>query len=321
MDEYDEEPVKEKRSTLWLKITRFVVQLFFFILFGNLAWIGITFITEPISQGFPLPVMQSYATPGATVAGAYDLFMESLSVGIFPFLAFGIFLLFGIVMGRASCGWVCPFGFILDLCYYIPTKKRVPGYQFNQQLSKVKFAILFLTFFVAIVIGIVVLGGGTPLPIGPFVTNAYSPLDPATTLQAVIPHMIITPGAWPPIEAGFWAIFAPEYAWFWFRVILMLIFLILSVYIGRAWCRWFCPLGGALGLLTPYAIIGVQRNLSKCLGKKCRKCELACPMGVSLLREPWEKITDSNCIMCLKCHEVCEEGAITIKFFKFSRTN
>ena len=318
MDEYDEEPVK-RRSTLWLKVVRLVIQFFFFILLGNLAWMGITFFGQGTNSGFPIPIMQSQSTPFGVIAGAYDVFMVTLAQGVFPFLALGILLLFGIVMGRATCGWVCPFGFVLDLCHYVPARKRVPGYQINQQLSKVKYAVLILTLFVAIAIGIVRLGGGTPLPIYPFSDNAFSPIDPATTLQAVIPHFIITPEMWPTLEEGIWGIFSPDMAWFWFRVIFMVIILFLAVYIGRAWCRWFCPLGAALGMMNPYAIIGVQRNLSKCLGKKCRECELACPMGVSLLREPWEKIIDSNCIMCMKCYDACAEGAITLKLFKFTQ--
>ncbi len=321
MDEYDKEPTEERRNPRWLKVSRLLVQFFFFIFLGNLAWLGITFFGEGFSNGFPVPVMQSQATPYGVIAGAYDVFMTSFAQGIFPFLALGVFLIIGIMMGRATCGWMCPFGFVLDLCYHVPARKRVPGYQINKQLSKVKFGVLVLTFFIAITVGIVRLGGGTPLPIDPFTDNAFGPIDPAGTLQGLIPQLIISPELWPSLEQGIWAIFSVEYAWFWFRVIFMLIILILSVYIGRSWCRWFCPLGAALGMLNPYAIIGVQRNLSTCLGKKCRECELACPMGVSLLREPWEKITDSNCIMCMKCYEVCDEGAITLKLFKFSQSS
>jgi NAD-dependent dihydropyrimidine dehydrogenase PreA subunit len=215
---------------------------------------------------------------------------------------------------------MCPFGFVLDVVHYIPLRKRVPGYQINQQLSKVKFFILGLTFFLAIVIGIVVASGGTPLPLGPFTHNAFAPIDPATTFQAVIPQVFVTPSLWPSLEEGIWAFFGHFEPWFWFRVIFMVIILLLCVYIGRAWCRWFCPLGGMLGVMNPYAVVGVQRNLSKCLGKKCRECELSCPMGVALLREPWEKIRDSNCIMCMKCYEACDEGAITLTFFRFMKS-
>ncbi|NVM55739.1 MAG: 4Fe-4S binding protein, partial [Candidatus Helarchaeota archaeon] len=261
-----------------------------------------------------------HATPGGTIAGAYDVFMESFSNGIFPFLALGVFLIFAILIGRAACGWMCPFGFVLDLCYYVPVRKRHPGYQINQQLSKVKFGMLVLTFFIAIVIGVVRLSGATPLPLGPFTDNPFSPVDPAATFQAVIPQLIINPELWPSLEAGFWNIFSWS-PWFWFRVIFLVIILILCMYIGRAWCRWFCPLGAMLGIMNPYAVVGIQRNLSKCLGKKCRECELACPMGISLLREPWEKITDGNCILCLKCWEACEEGAINLNFLKFKQTS
>ncbi|MHA1130645.1 MAG: 4Fe-4S binding protein [Candidatus Helarchaeota archaeon] len=321
MDEYDEEPLRATRKPLYLRILRFSVQLFFFILFGNFVFMfGFNFFGA-IAQlnGIALPVMQSYATPGTTIVGAYDVFMEALAQGIFPFLALGILLTFGMLIGRATCGWMCPFGFVLDIFYAIPVRKRYPGYQINSQLSKVKFFILGLTFFIAIVFGIVRLGGGTPLPLGPFMDNAFAPIDPATTLQGVIPQLIATPGIWPSLEEGFWAIFSWS-PWFWFRVIFMVIILLLCVYIGRAWCRYFCPLGAMLGIMNPFAIVGVQRNVSKCLGKKCRECELACPMGVPLLRLSWEKITDSNCIYCLKCYETCDEGAITLTFFKFTKT-
>ena len=319
MDEFEEKPEKKGRKRLIVKISRPLVQFFFFLLFGNLAWIGISFFMGSFSRGFPLPVMQSHATPGGTIAGVYDVFMESFSHGIFPFLGIGVFLVFAILIGRGTCGWMCPFGFVQDLCHYVPVRKRVPGYVINRQLSKVKYVILFLTFFLAVVIGLVRLSGGTPLPLGPFTDNPFSPLNPATTAQAVIPLFIITPGAFPSVEEGFWALFSDN-PWFWFQVIFLIIFLILCMYIGRAWCRWFCPLGAMLGIMTPYAVIGVQRNLSKCLGKKCRECELACPMGVPLLREPWEKITDSNCIMCMKCYEACDEGAITLNFLTFKQS-
>lgn len=323
MDEYKEKSQSQGRKPLLLRIFRFFVQLFFFILFGNLVFIfGFNFFGAIAKfNGFPLPIMQSYATPGTTIVGAYDAFMEALSQGVFPFVAFGIVLFFGIIMGRATCGWMCPFGFVLDLCYFIPLRKRYPGYQINSQLSRVKFFILILTFFIAIAFGVTILGGGTPLPLGPFTQNPFAPIDPATTFQAVIPNLILDPAkyGWPSLEEGFWKIFTWS-PWFWFRVIFMVIILLLCVYIGRAWCRWFCPLGAMLGLMSPYAVIGVQRNISKCLGKKCRKCEVACPMGVPLLREPWEKITDSNCIMCLKCYEACEEGAITLTYLKFIKS-
>jgi len=322
MDKIAEIQPFQGHKPLLLKIFRFVVQLFFFILFGNLFFIfGYNFLGS-IAQfnSFPFPVMQSHITPDSTITGAYDVFMEFFAQGLFPFLALGLLLIVGIIIGRATCGWICPFGFVLDLIYYIPVRKRHPGYQINNQLSRLKFFILFLTFFIAIAVGLVRSVGGTPLPLGPFTNNPYSPLDPATTLQGVIPSLIHDPGkyGWPSTE-GFWAIFSWS-PWFWFRVFIMIIILILCAYIGRFYCRYICPLGGMLGLFNAYSIVGVKRNVTKCLGKRCRACEAACPMGVSLLRETWEKITDSNCIFCFKCYEACKEGAIGLSYFKTKQT-
>lgn len=33
----------------------------------------------------------------------------------FPVYALGIVLLFGSILGRAVCGWICPFGFFADI--------------------------------------------------------------------------------------------------------------------------------------------------------------------------------------------------------------
>lgn len=318
MDEIAETAPSQGRKPFLVKIIRVLTQIFFFILFGNLVYIAGFNFFEGIAQfnGFPFPVLQSHITPGTTINGVYDVFMESLSHGILPFLALGVLLIFGILIGRATCGWMCPFGFALDVIYWIPVKKRFPGIQINTQLSKVKFFILFLTFFIAITYGLVRLGGGEPLPIGPFKDNPFSPISPNTTFQALIP---ITISGGVDLSAGFWSVFTAN-PLFLFDIILMVIIFILSAYIGRAWCRYFCPLGGLLGLFNPYSIIGVKRNVTKCLGKKCRACESACPMGVPLLRQTWEKVTDSNCILCFKCYSACDEGAIGLNYFKTKQT-
>ena len=43
-----------------------------------------------------------------------------------PFYVFGVVLAFGTAMGRAICGWLCPFGLILDTCNKVCTHQYKP---------------------------------------------------------------------------------------------------------------------------------------------------------------------------------------------------
>ena len=57
-------------------------------------------------------------------------------------------MMFGTLLGRFICGWLCPFGLVQDLLHKIPflgKKKNLPGHRF---LIYMKYVILvFLSFF------------------------------------------------------------------------------------------------------------------------------------------------------------------------------
>ena len=77
-----------------------------------------------------VPVLNCYSCPGAL--GACPIGSLQAAVGgrqrHFPFYVLGLMMLFGVVLGRAVCGLLCPFGLVQDLLGRIPLPKvRVPG--------------------------------------------------------------------------------------------------------------------------------------------------------------------------------------------------
>jgi ferredoxin len=81
--------------------------------------------------------------------------------------------------------------------------------------------------------------------------------------------------------------------------------LLLNLIAHRAWCRYLCPLGALLGLLSKVSI--VRREVSdKC--SQCGVCARACPTG-TIQPEKGYASDPSECTMCLECVAACPKSA------------
>lgn len=66
--------------------------------------------------------------------------------------------------------------------------------------------------------------------------------------------------------------------------------LIISVFIGRPYCRFLCPYGALLRIVSPFAKWRVTITPDKCI--QCRLCEKSCPFGE--IRLPTPEDSSSN---------------------------
>ena len=73
----------------------------------------------------------------------------------------------------------------------------------------------------------------------------------------------------------------------------------LSTFIGRPYCRYLCPYGGLLSLLSRMSWRGVSVTPDKELD--CGLCDEACPYGaIKDLRA-----ARSSCLYCARCFDYC----------------
>jgi NosR/NirI family nitrous oxide reductase transcriptional regulator len=70
--------------------------------------------------------------------------------------------------------------------------------------------------------------------------------------------------------------------------------LVASIFVRNLYCRFLCPLGAALGLLSKLTIFGIKR-WSEC--SQCQLCEKTCEWGA--IRE--RKIVMTECVRCDDC--------------------
>lgn len=93
-----------------------------------------------------VPGLNCYSCPGAIAScpiGALQALLNQRGFQV-PFAALGVLFLFGSLLGRFVCGWLCPFGLAQDLLHKIPVfhkKKRLP---FHHILKYGKYLVLIL---------------------------------------------------------------------------------------------------------------------------------------------------------------------------------
>jgi ferredoxin-type protein NapH len=287
-------------------------------------------ITCPIWQ------MQSYVFPLWTTGPGYGAYydtggLERLAV------VFATVIVCALLIGRAFCGWLCPFGLYMDVLTKIRgffSKRHLSvSKKTNDQLHQARYVIIAVFMILSIIFGSQLLFGVQLVPEtyrsgfsnaeGGLVTNHLSapfcvicPMRPLCTLSEMgLGYM--------SANYAFGIITGPFYTLgFYVSSINLIVFGVvtaLSLAYRRFWCR-ICPLGGLTALFSSYrpfkkvALTKLVKSEEKCT--HCGVCKRACPTQVT---EIYDKaggdVTTSACILCVRCVEMCPyEGALEIKF-------
>jgi polyferredoxin len=91
---------------------------------------------------------------------------------------------------------------------------------------------------------------------------------------------------------------------------LLFVVLLANRWIPRFWCRVLCPLGATLGLLARHALVGMEKDHSKCTD--CNLCLVDCQGADS--PQGGVKWRQDECHMCLNCETSCPEDVIKFRW-------
>ena len=306
---------KVKGRLLKYSVFRRIVQFCALIFF-----VGVIF-NPRIILPILLPVMWTWGLPNATVGDAFtalQLMLGGWSLGssvVFPWLAIASFLIFGILVGKSLCGWVCPFGLIQDIVGFIKSRKLEISPATHGGLTRLKYLILGIALLVSSTFSAskyLNLHGSYERAFGIFAYAPFTVLSPAETLFSVLPKSLhgfyLTFIEKSFVEALSGILYLPPL--FWLQVLILIGTIMLAAYVQRGWCRYFCPHGAIMAFMNRFSFIGLHRDPVKCAKGECRECVKACPMKVRILDLPWKKFSDPECIYCMKCADVCPNGAI-----------
>ena len=237
-----------------------------------------------------VPGLNCYSCPGAAGACPLGALQNALASSgkRAPYYMFGIIMLYGIILGRTICGFLCPFGLIQDLLHKIKTPKLKKN-RVTKVLSYFKYVLLVL--FV-VIFPLAYALKDMPLP------GFCKYICPAGTLGGAISLLLN------PKNEGMFEMLGPLFTW---KFALLAIILAACVFIYRAFCRFICPLGALYGLFNKFAILGIKLEKPKCTN--CGLCLSKCQMDI-------REVGDHECINCGECMSVCPTKAISWRGYK-----
>ena len=233
-----------------------------------------------------VPGLNCYSCPGAVGACPMGAFQNALAESNTraPYYILGILALFGLMLARTICGFLCPIGLCQELLYKIRTPKLKKS-RVTRILSYFKYVILAL----AIALPLIYALRDIPLP-------AFCKyICPAGTLGGAVMLLIN------PSNSGLFGQLGWQFTW---KFSLAIAFVVASIFIFRVFCRFFCPLGAIYGFFNKFALIGVTVDKSNCTD--CGLCVAHCKMDV-------KHVGDHECINCGECMAVCPTKAIRWK--------
>lgn len=183
-----------------------------------------------------------------------------------------IFLLSSLLLKKTFCSWLCPVGTISEVLWKLGRKLfhrniTVPRW-LDLPLRSLKY--LLMAFFLFIVISM------SAEALSDFLLAPFGIIADIKMLN-----------------------FFRDMGLLGMAVVAMLV--LLSVFIRNFWCRFLCPYGALMGLVSTLSPVKIRRDVQACID--CGKCNKACPSNLPVDR--LLQIRSVECTSCMECVAAC----------------
>ncbi len=182
------------------------------------------------------------------------------------------FLGMSVVLKKSFCGWLCPVGTISETLWKLG--RRVFGRNLkapqwlDRELRGLKY--LLLGFFVFVI--------------------AWMPAEALRDFMTT-PYGVIADVKMLDFFRTIGVVGIAVMAWL----------VALSALIQNFWCRYLCPYGALMGLVSLLSPVKIRRDAEACID--CGKCSKACPSNLKV--DQLVQIRSAECTACMACVASC----------------
>ena len=260
---------------------RYLVQSGFLAFYLWLGWRFVHWIDTLAAGGDP-----GYPHPGAIdgflpISGLAGLRYLLHSGALFPVHPAAVLILLaalttGVLLKRGFCSWVCPVFPISEGLWRLGQKlfgrNFAPPLWLDILLRSLKY--LLLGFFLLQIAWLM------PFPaLKSFLGSRYHVLADARLLE-FFRHPSLT------------------------LLLILAGLALLCLLVQMAWCRYLCPYGALLGLVSIFSLGKIRRSEDRC--SRCGLCSSRCPAWLPVRSK--STIRSPECYACLRCVHNCPAG-------------
>jgi polyferredoxin len=260
------------------KIQRFriIINIFFVILS---IWAGIEFYyflkTLYLENPYPRPAgVEAYLPISSLMNLRYFINTGEIHMAHPAGLLFliGVFII-SFIFPKSFCGWVCPFGFLSEVLVILRRFIFKKDFKIPKILDYImrSFKYLILIFFVYIIFFAMDI-----LSLKEFLDSDYNKIA--------------------DIKMFYFFANISRTALF-----IIVILFILSFIFNFFWCRYLCPYGAMLFIISLLSPFRIKRNKKTCIN--CSKCSLNCPHNIEVDKK--NQVFSDDCSFCLLCVSSC----------------
>ncbi len=188
------------------------------------------------------------------------------------FFLFAAFTLSSLLFRKSFCGWICPVGTVSEYLWKLGRKLFGRNFPLPRwmELALRSLKYFLLAFFVYAVTMM------SAAAIAEFVASPYGLVVDVRMLN-------------------FFRFIGATTAYVLGGLVLA------SVLLQNFWCRYLCPYGALMGLISMFSPVRIERSESACID--CAKCAKACPSALPV--DQLIQVRSAECMSCLECVAVC----------------
>ena len=182
------------------------------------------------------------------------------------------------IFRKSFCGWLCPVGTISEYLWRFGRKL----FRRNPRLPRAPDIALRSLKYILLALFLYAVGSMSVTAIRQFLESPYCIVDDVKML-----NFFRDPG----VGGG----------------VVIALLALGSIVVQNFWCRYFCPYGALMGLVSLFSPLRIRRDPNLCID--CAKCATACPSVLPVDR--LITIRSAECMGCMQCVSACPaEGAL-----------